>query len=591
MINFLNALFLFFCAQFATALLIYRFPIGPQICESTLLCNLLDKLALVFYILLLFSSVYSTITSSRFIWIWIFGALGTIIIMRIMFCTLHTSQLLFYAVSLPSLTLIISLIINGPFPLTSDEGCFSLYAFRILRDGRWIPYKYSSIVSYYEFFPLVPYLKAVLQMVTGLDMAYGVHPLLVIYITLLISISIYSLVRCIIVKSPNTEIPLKPSVFAALSPLLFLGSPPLSTIAFIPYTVSSSLVVVTFLTLTKFLYNQRQGYLFILLFLIISGVIAHPIYPICLLISLGVTIILKIFTYVRSEIKKVFLIVSIFTLGYWIYTYVFRIILNYEEGWFTSFINFISGSIEPFSGMHGKPLYVSLVPPEVAFSWSLLPAIASVSILCGILDFKNNKKMDDFKWFSIALGGLGMFLLFIGFCLRMSPSRTTRYFYISYFFLIPISIDIIRQIAFKRRILNLLILVLIITMAITEGIQDPAISPDIYNATTNANKRSWMVAETLATMYLPTIKFYFDTRVDIAFSTIAGNKSDLLLSSSHPDMKVIVLGLDDVGVRCLDGWLGAWFGSKCSEVKGNIERYNYSVVYSDGLYKAFVIIS
>jgi hypothetical protein len=200
---------------------------------------------------------------------------------------------------------------------------------------------------------------------------------------------------------------------------------------------------------------------------------------------------------------------------------------------------------------------------------------------------QGNRKFSRKDCVEVGLGFSGLSLLLCGFIARMAIGGLGAYFYISYFLLIPPSIELLGKIVQKRKLLSIGIMVGVILISAFYGIQDPAYSPDIHRIMLTADKRSWSVAETLVT-YLPSHieviggpisgrKFYTDQRVAIGLSALMLEKSYLVAENMPKEEIIFVVGTDELGIRWVEKRLP-------TNVWGIFNK-----VFSDGLYDAYLI--
>jgi len=585
MISFLSLLFLSFTLEFGIVLVLLNVPsINSRIDRRHRYQPLLIKLIVTSYVAFFSTSIYSLITAHRlFISIYIYSILvGSIVLYSLVKTLLYPSNslgncVLFCTLSLPLMVLATSLAVNGPAPLTTDE--HTPYAFIMLNDYKWIPFKYVTENTYYQYFHVMPFIEAWFSIMTGLDI-FLTNPLLDLCLTFFTTLTIYALSKRVIEKEKDLDV----SVLAILSPILYLLSPPISMMPLIPQNLSVSLSLCTILLLARLLSQRNPCGIDIipLIVLSITGLITHPIYPTLLLPSLGTLVLLGKLKKVKFPwlIYRIFKILTVITLFYWTCTVVIDQIVNIGRGVFESFITIISGEAQPFS----RPFLYANSPPWIACSWSFLPAIASAMVLLELMNVTASRRLyiSSMKLFKVALALSGLALLVIGLVLHMaSLTLMHRYVYPAYFLLIPLSLDAIKKTS-NRRVMNVLLIASMIAAIAFEGIQDPAFSPDIHRVTTVADRRSWIVAETIIPLCPLDVSYAFDTRVYIGFNALATR----YISGWVPSMKphhigMVIVNLDIVGKSCLE----FWFGSEWSE---SIKNGDCEVVFSDGLYKAFV---
>jgi hypothetical protein len=469
-----------------------------------------------------------------------------------------------------------SLAINGLAPLTSDEGRFTGFGFRILDDGRWIPLKYDENI-YYQYFNVVPFLEALVSMVTGLDMINVVSPLLVLLLTFFVTLVIYALARKIInMQSENSNF----LNLAVLSPILFLSTPTLSTIGFIPQWLAVSLLLLTILVILR--RPRSQSNLVLVLIIAIAGVMIHATYPVLLMTSLGAIMLIKALK--GAKISGIFSCVALITVVYWANTLIMDNMLIFGIDWLNGFIRIASSGIMPFSQTQAE---YSAAPSWMAYPWALLPSLALALIFLTFLFSKSQSNIKNAaERFSIGLGVCGLLFLALGFISRTFGSSHVsfvRYSYSACFLLLPASIVAITKITSRQRVISTLLVGLVITTSAFCAVQDPAFSPDLYRFTTAADKRSWSVAGSLVPFLSPNVSYRFDTRIGIGVEALTPRDRQELLLKDELNPEIVFVNLDEVGRSNVE----FWFGSNWAQV---IENGSYSTIFSDGCYKGFLRI-
>jgi hypothetical protein len=574
MISFTIALLLSFAINFVAMLILRKLSIGPKTFENK--SALPDRLVVISYVVLFFVLVYSAFTMNRlFFWTYIYAAFVGSATFSILFFADSSKTLRFCVLSLPVLMMATSLAISGPAPLTSDEGRFTGFAFRIVKDGKWIPFQYTEN-SYYQSFPIIPFLKASLSMIMGADMINIVHPLLVLILTVLTTLAIYTLARRIL--SMMSEDPRFLSL-ATLAPLFFLSTPTLSTIGFIPEWVAVSLYLMAFMIILSRPYSKAN--LILVLLISLTGVLIHAVYPVLMLASLGVLILTRVLRSIK--ISGLFEYVLVVTLAYWTSTIIMNDILSTGIGSLNRYLGLLGGGLTQTLSVQAE---YSAAPSWMAYPWALAPSLSfsMIFIILGMRILKN-RKMSASERSVIGLATFGLFFLVLGFVSRTfsaSHVALVRYSYVAYYLLLPASIYSIREVLCKGRILTVLLITLIITSSAFFAIQDPMFSPDVYRITTDADKRSWTTAETLAPLLSPNVGYLYDSRVNIGITAlILRDRPELYREVSNAE--VVIVNLDSIG----EANLGFWFGPEWVQI---IESGNYSIIFSDGCYKAYMKI-
>jgi hypothetical protein len=493
----------------------------------------------------------------------------------VLFFTDSTKKLQFCVLSLPILVMATSLATSGPAPLTSDEGRFTGFAIRIIKDGKWIPYQYYEN-DYYQLFHVVPFLKALLGMIMSADIINTVHPLLVLLLTLFTTLAIYTLTRRILgLINEGSEF----QKLATLSPIIFLCSPTISTLEFIPQWVAASLYLLTFLIIISKPYCKAGIALVLLLSL--AGVMIHAAYPILMLTSLGTLMMANALK--GTKLSGLFKYVMIVALTYWTHTIILDSIIDVGRGWFSRLIELHSESMR----VAQVQAEYSSAPSWMAYPWTLLPSFAFSTIFLKLVEkILNRRAMNALERFIVELGVFGLMFLMLGFISRMfslSHVALVRYSYASYLLLLPASIYAMRQVLSKGKMINILLIALIITSSAFCAIHDPKFSPDVFKFTTDADKRSWIVARTFGALLSPNIKYSFDTRIGIGIEALILGDHPELYGKKPENAQIVIVALDNVGKANLN----FWFGSKWVKI---IESGNYSIIFSDGCYKAYMKI-
>jgi len=588
-LSFVIALIVFAFVLFVLILMLRMINLGPKIDDEGNVPAYLNRAIAPLLFLYLLVVAYSAITLTRpTVWFLFTGLLvGALVLASIM---KKSSRLVTLgALLMPIVLIFLTLVINGPTPITQDEGLWTGLSYRIIADGVWKSNVYS-LASYYQFFPIIPYLKATISMITGLDMLYFVNPLVMLVVTLLVSLNIYIILKNLI--------GMRGKKLGVLGPLLFCSAPYLLSIGFDPQTLATvlfltSLAVLSTRTPEKFTYKNC---LITVILISIVGVITHATYPIFLLL----TLIALLFAYGKlaervSEanlLRSVIRVVTLFTLSYWAYTFILdSLVIGYGKPWIQSLIGLITGEAKPFAA--GRHVWFDLGPTELAYSFALLPAFAiayiSTEMIPGLRSFAKAKKVihnlrrNPFY----TLGAAGLLLVGLAFITRASPGvGFTRYLGPAYILLVVTSTAIISKIASKKRLVNTTLMVIIIAMSSFYAVLNPSLSPDVHEIMGLANNRSWNVAQTLVRYIPPNLTYRMDQRVDIGFKALAMKSTPgpfyLNFTEKSGKGSLLVLNLDEYGKV----WANYYLGEKVLQA---IENDTYSIVYTDGLYKMYIV--
>jgi len=586
-LQFLYALIVFVFIQFVVASVLRMFSPGPEIRGR---CNLACGLkwatifVLVFYMLV---TVYSAITAERvMIWPFLNGLLIGLLILFSAVKRDRSSDLMMLVTSLSvSIAVIgLSLLIDGPMPITQDEGRFAGFAYRIIQDGRWMPYAYFEN-TYYQFFHVIPYLQAVLSLITGQDVIYSIHPIVVLTTTLLACLGIYIVLK--------RFIPVHGTGLAVLGPTLIALTPPISMLGFIPPNLAIALYLSSLAAFSIFRKSNNHMLFISVVLISVTGVITHATYSLLLL----TTLIPLLFSWgnnaepsekrLLKSVLRLVSIVSILTLTYWAHTLIMDMLATTGKVWTDSLIELITGEIKPFETV--RPVWYFRAPAELACSWTLLPALTTAYIftqavprLASLTNFK--KTIQDLRsdpFFN--LGVIGTLLIALALAFKATPWGPTRYFYPFYLLLMPTSSLVIGKIADKKGIMSITLIVIMISAISFYAIQDPAISPDIHQVVLLANKRSWIVAESLVQHASPNLRYRVEPRVEIGFEALTGKFMPLeIFGSTAKSDELLILNYDELG----ELWADYRFEEATLQA---IKNGEYSVVFSDGSYKAYYI--
>lgn len=579
LISYLEGLFLFTGLLFALTLATSLLKLGPAIKHKTSLFKKTSKgVVVLLFASFLLASFYSAFTIHRpMLWTYVFAVLVASIAWLLALPMIHVRRglLVFYSVCIPLLILAVSLAINGPAPITQDEGRFTRFAFTIADEGRWVPYKHGGN-AYYQFFHVTPFLRATFSMVTGLDLVRMVNPVLVGSIALLAALGIYLLASTML-KGKEESLRL-----SALAPILFLITPSLFILGFIPQGLTTSLFITALVLVVKGVYTGAFGRKLLILIILLSaaGVMVHGVYPMLLLPSMAALLVARAGSpHVSTPVKSSVYIVGIFTLVYWLYTYVLDQMISMGRMTFSSIYSFLFGTAEPFSGT--RPVWYFQLPPEQALPWALLPALTAAFIVLRIIK-QRGKILNALKEPAFVIGVLGLAILGVGFLSRATPYSIHRHLYPGYALLILPSILAVKEVLSKRRILNISLILIIVASTSFYAVQDPALSPEVQKLVLVADKRSWIVASTLAPYLLESSIPIVDPRLNIGLEALKCNST-----SSFPTSKILLLSFDRRGEQWMDYRLVGEMGMK-SLIDG-VRNQQYPVVYSDGLYIAFYI--
>ncbi len=494
------------------------------------------------------------------------------------------SKLLGIVLAVPIVMMIMSMLVNGSMPMGQDEGKFTGFAYIILRDGKWQSGVFVEN-NYYQFFHVVPSVIATISMVTGLDIVYLVHPLTALVTTFVVNLDIYLVLRNL-KEMGGLSVGL-------LGPILLLSTPPVSTSAFIPQV----LAVAFYLTALALLSVETEGRFYhvrlLALFLIsVIGVVTHAAYPILLLSTLIPTLIASSNRQnrtVRSRfLRDVVSFVLVFTFVYWTYTLILDQLVGTSGSWVHGLIVLLMGGAQPFTA--GRQSWYSGVSAEIAYSWVFLLALAGAYLFAQLFgDFVRLRSVvkvfRDLKADWVAtLGIVGILWLGLALVLRASYGGWgVRYFYPFYILLIPASVLMIRKIVENRKIVSVLAIVVMVCFASFYALHDPMRSVGNSEGFLVASRRTWTIAETLASKASLRVYYVLDPRISIPFTALT-LQTIPALHYIKPDepyaTSVFVVNLDDLGSQ--------WFNSTLDvSVRQQIVNRSYDLIYTDGLYQTY----
>ena len=593
-LSFVTALIVFALVLFILILMLRMINFGPRIGKGEKVLPYLNKVIIALLFLYLLIVAYSALTVTRpTVWflfhVLLVGAL--VLVSTIMKKSLRLVTL--GALLMPMAVIFLTLLINGPTPITQDEGLWAGLPYRMIEDGKWESNVYSAranVPAYYQLFPVTSYLQATISLVTGLDVLYFVSPLTVLVVTLLFSLCIYIVLKNLM-GGQGTKL-------GVLGPILFCSTPYVLSLGFIPQSLATALFLTSLAVLSvraPVKSNYRECLIAVILISIV-GVITHATYPLFLLL----TLIALLFAYGRlaervSEanlLRSVIRIVAVLTLTYWTYTFILdSLVIGYGRPWVQSLLEIVTGGARPFEA--GRRIWFDLGPTALAYSFALLPAFATAYILTemipGLTSFTKAKKVihDLRRNPFYTLGATGLLLVGLAFITRASPGvGFTRYLGPAYILLVLTSTAIISKIAGKKRSVNVTLMVMIIAMSSFYAVQNPSLSPDVREIMGLANKRSWNVAQTLFRYASPDLKYRVDQRVGIGFGALVIKSApeflNLEFSKTLGNGSLLVLNLDEYGRVWANYYLG-------ETVLQAIENDTYGIVYTDGLYKMYLI--
>jgi hypothetical protein len=593
MVSFIQALMIFAVAQFVLITGLLKFNRGLRLGEkANLVAKHLSKAILIVFIAFVAVTAYAVMNETLpAVWPFLYVSLVGIILFD---CVVNLNKrplTTVLALCLPVLVAIVSMAIAGPMPVGSDEGRFAGYAYRIIQDGKWQPNVYVDN-PFYQFFNIVPYLLATLSMITGLDVVYFVHPIAVILVRLVMSLCLYVVLKHLIPKQMGN--------IAVLGPILLLSIPPLAISDFIPSTLAVTFYLGAMAFLCVELESKYNNMRFLLIVLIsIIGILTHPTYPL-LLISTLVPMSLAFRSHKQKSMEHSYLrtltfIVLVLAFLNWSHTIVLDQLAYTGKTFFQTLDQLVTGAITPFSA--SKPIWYAAAPFQLAYSWTLPIGFAGAYVISNfageaITAAKVKRMFGNLRqdW-RTTIAIVGLFLLGAALILKTSfGGWNTRYFYSFFLLLIPASVLVIGKIASRRRVINIVIIVLAVAMASFFAMQDPALFPGGNDVLLQANRRSYVVAETFASNASLNIEYVLEPRVAIPFDAMAASLFPELFYPSY-DLRlfsaaIIVVNLDNIGSQ----WFAYSLYKNPSIINGVINN-TFNIIYDDGSYKAWYTTS
>jgi len=175
---------------------------------------------------------------------------------------------------------IVMISTKHPLPL-GDDARFSGFVHAILKDGRWIPYKYSEN-PYYQFFHLVPVMEYFLAVIMlKKDVIASIHGISVYYLTLKLCLYLtyFTLIYMITKLILNDK---RAGLFAVL---LLSVTPPLSIVQVIhQYYVRILFLMVIYIYLRLSAFKAMlQRYIILFIILTLTGVVGNAVYTLMLM--------------------------------------------------------------------------------------------------------------------------------------------------------------------------------------------------------------------------------------------------------------------------------------------------------------------
>ncbi|WFO75977.1 hypothetical protein J4526_03785 [Desulfurococcaceae archaeon MEX13E-LK6-19] len=385
-----------------------------------------------------------------------------------------------------SLVILTTFNVVGWVPITSDEGRYIGYAYRIVKEHKWFPYKYPEH-EYYQPFHVIPYLRAVFSLITCLPIETIAHVLFVLCINIIFMMLIY-----ILSKRISNNI-----IIALLSMALFYVSPATSVINFIPRVLSNMLFFTMVTVLLKKDIKIEVNDLIVLLIIIISGTLIHPTFS--LLSGLFIVIFIVFINHNKKRIFHIILIMFVFiTLTYWLITAGLIITVKSSRNFFyglVSIFNVLSGeSTQNITSGIREPHY-SRAPLHLAYSWAFLPAISAAFLLSKLM--RLDKKKNLYGNFFGALSFVSISLIILGYAIRFTSEQSVYIGYPSYLLALLVAINYVYRL-WRKGFMNIILFIILLSVGVNVAILDPSYSPDVYNLVPIPDNTYWNIGKSLS---------------------------------------------------------------------------------------------
>ena len=393
---------------------------------------------------------------------------------------------------------LLSLGLIGFVPFVNDEGRYVGFSFRIISYGKWIPYTYPE-TEYYQLFHVVPCLKAVASLITGLDVLSPIHIILVIDQAIIMILSLTSVCRTLL----NCE----DKVADTLAKFMIFTTPGLSILSFIPRTLSFTYFTITLLVVIRGLLREKSaGSLILISILTLISIITHPIYFVLNIFFL--MSVEALFLAVKGRINAkgdiIFithtLLITVLISLLWMSVMTLHELIITGEQIYHALNAMLLKVLFPENikiktyGLR-TPWYLK-APFYWALPWSYLPAVASVYLfssegLAGI--FK--RSLSKTNAILLASNITGMILIATGYMIRY-VSTMTSYIYYALILLVPPVVILTHKQLLRKSLSSIIIMSLI---AITFGIalQDYAYSPDYSKLIPTPTITGWKIAKSI----------------------------------------------------------------------------------------------
>jgi hypothetical protein len=469
-----------------------------------------------------------------------------------------------------------TLITIGSHPRAIEEGLYFGLSQRIIRDGQWIPFKFSDN-DYYQLYHVAANYMALIRIVTDMDI-YVVKTILTLTFTSLITMLGILLARLFCDRFELLSIPLT----VTSGPLLIMFT------VYRCSVISAILALINIYLLLKILFNGKMTVSSVVSLnaSLVTGTLAHPLFFVYN-VAMSFLVMLR-----RRNIFNYLVLLTVVNIVYWIFTVIIKTLIHVIHSFVNLFIEFLQ-----HAGVESTyvPWYEAVkVPTIVAFSWSILPSLAISHMLYILIKFKKPKKLLEGSCMPslFALGLIGLSFLFSLIFKRSSLGLGTVHFYPLTLLLVPSAVLAVSEMVRKNKLINIAIVTMLIFASTYGALLDP-----MYNAKSPAlgitDCRSWTVGLQLSSILAQDTVFVGDFRLsspNLYGNVIFDHPSSLYGAILKPSNYLVVVAFDEKGLAVIKRSLFFNSHPRLREQLLNLrERHALNFVFNDGLYQAFFI--
>jgi len=552
--------------------------------------NMLEKIftkkvlviALLLYITLIFMLIFlNEVTLFPIVHAVMFG----IVMLAILSLNQNKSVSAIYSLLVMIIALapiLIMIATKHPYPL-GDDARFPGFALAINQEGRWTPYVYAEN-SYYQFFHLIPFMEYLLASITGIGLSNVAGYYLILKICMYLS---YILLAYLFTKE------ITKSSIASLSAIMLLSiTPPLAMSQVVHQGYAIILFLCTSFLLLKSL-NERSSinYTIVIFPLLITGVVAHATFTLMLMAFAIPLMVTSNNLASKRGLGRFLLLLTIVSLSYWIYIYVFDILVRPTADAIDKLIDLFTGRALPFQGTN-LPWY-SGETQNFFVAWALIPSIVISFILLSIPKIISTKKKPNFNFVAL-LGSLGLIGTGLNYILRLLPTFGGRYFYWLYLLMLPLAVMALLKIS-NKNVANFILMTALVASISFYGIQDPTLSANTFGSKIGwADASSWTEAKSLLNI-IPfnnsNMNIWIDPRLSAPLSgmTLPPLSSEVNPNQISMHSSFAIIGLDNVGFTAMTkdprniNFFITNFGIPAKEIANETAIFN--IVYSSGIYE------